>query len=413
MPTRIGLYYPYLHVRSDEWLKIAALYWPSLAYIDVPGHPVQHNDATQALVDELDFLVAVSPEPAMPDVGRLVQHVLDEHGEQIRGRYRAQSGIWPPQTAGGFGPIYARQFLGDGTPTEVTWPIHQVSAYPWYGQLVGLHASRVEPNLRQDLLHSGLAVDPRDEYGDWLIVHADFAWAYMSALAEALATRNHLSPVTDRDDAHKAAGEWDADRFAAVVLGEAPRPVSPADDWAHAVGLLAIRLVVPALLHKVPIAKIIQIRQRHGIEFDAFHDLARSTAAGLAAELAAAPADPAVVRAYLDNEVKRQFANPLAALTKALRGLGLDTAFKATSLKLELPAAVLTATGGIAAGQPILAGAGAAAFGILGLARSARQNRAELLAGSPVSYLWFAEHGLSAGWLASRLLRPTATRTRP
>jgi hypothetical protein len=34
---KIALYYPYIHIRDDNWLKAAALYWPRIARLAPPA----------------------------------------------------------------------------------------------------------------------------------------------------------------------------------------------------------------------------------------------------------------------------------------------------------------------------------------------------------------------------------------
>jgi hypothetical protein len=46
-----ALYFPYVHIRDDEWLKAAALYWPSVRRL-VPHGYAKHDSATaQVFVD--------------------------------------------------------------------------------------------------------------------------------------------------------------------------------------------------------------------------------------------------------------------------------------------------------------------------------------------------------------------------
>jgi hypothetical protein len=46
---RLGLYYPYFHVRDERWLKVAALYWPKIVRIVPAGYQTRDSDAVRAL----------------------------------------------------------------------------------------------------------------------------------------------------------------------------------------------------------------------------------------------------------------------------------------------------------------------------------------------------------------------------
>src|SRR5580700_11419841 len=52
---RPGLYFPYIHVRDDAWLKIAALYWPSVRRL-VPFGYVKHDSPTAQLFFDAEIL---------------------------------------------------------------------------------------------------------------------------------------------------------------------------------------------------------------------------------------------------------------------------------------------------------------------------------------------------------------------
>jgi hypothetical protein len=102
-------------------------------------------------------------------------------------------------------------------------------------------------------------------------------------------------------------------------------------------------------------------------------------------------------------EVDRRFALPLEDLRRALKGLGVETAFSAANLKFELPAAAGTVAGGVLAGEPVIGAALGAAFAVIGLRRAANQQRQALLAASPAAYLLSVERGLEPPSLLRRL----------
>ncbi|WP_405868153.1 hypothetical protein OG407_49790 [Streptomyces sp. NBC_01515] len=52
---RIGLYYPYIHFRDEQWLKLAALYWPQIARAVPRDYQVRDSRTAAILADQLDF----------------------------------------------------------------------------------------------------------------------------------------------------------------------------------------------------------------------------------------------------------------------------------------------------------------------------------------------------------------------
>lgn len=89
---RIGLYYPYVHFRDEQWLKAAALYWPALARVVPTGFPVADPDVVKALRDELDFVTDVDPAGAAVAVAPGFLKAVEDHGPALRQRFLADTG---------------------------------------------------------------------------------------------------------------------------------------------------------------------------------------------------------------------------------------------------------------------------------------------------------------------------------
>ncbi|MFC8434925.1 hypothetical protein [Streptomyces sp. NPDC057253] len=76
MLQRIGLYYPYIRFRNEEWLKTAVLYWPKLARVISGDYPVADSGTVRALADELDFIVPIEPAATAHTVAPMFLEVL-------------------------------------------------------------------------------------------------------------------------------------------------------------------------------------------------------------------------------------------------------------------------------------------------------------------------------------------------
>jgi hypothetical protein len=393
----MGLYYPYVHFRYKTWLKVAALYWPKIARIVPAGYPIHDDSITQALIDGLDFVVNIPPDSGKAEAGRLMTDALVAGGRQLRGQYQMPSDwlmdAWTRSKL-------ATDNWADGLQlVEEAVRLRREGTLQWSEPWVSaaMRAGRVTRVLRNDLVRENMAIND----GPWMAVHPKWAWVYMCVLAEQIAKNNNLSPVTDQVLAHARTNGWTSELII-KALRDLPPSYATEQTPETAIGMLAVQLVVPAHLSNVPIQKIIHLRQRYGADFDAFHDVVAAVAAELSDEFMNI-ADQAVLEAYLGEVMKRHFERPLADLRKALRGLGIDTAFAAANMKFALPAA-LVMSGGIAAHQPVIAGAGAAAFGVLTLGRTARLNLAERTKASAASYLWRVERGITPESMIKSLL---------
>ncbi|HEU5126546.1 MAG TPA: DUF6236 family protein [Glycomyces sp.] len=402
----IGLYYPYTHFHDPGWLRIAALYWPRMARIAPLGYADVENPDARRLRDELDFVLDLDPgDRSRREAGLKALRAIGMHGGRIRDRYRIPERI--VRTVGGasgasmerveyrFPDLGATVRLEDPVrrwPRPVDFPVPAS-----FGRLIGLHRDKVYRVLLMRLERNRLAVI--DDSGEYAAVHPNFAWAYMCMLADEMAAERRLVPVSDDASAYANCGAWTPDRFASVLLGQELAEQPRERDQRASLAMLALRVAVPSGLEDVPIDRIIAIRKRHGAELDAFRELIAATSDELAEELGGIT-DPAVLQAYLEETAARRFERPLADLRRAMRALGVETTLGAASVKFELPAAAALAAGW-AAGQPVVAGAGAA-FGIAAWYRNWRHSRSELARSSPVGYLWRVERGTAGPDLLRR-----------
>src|SRR5258708_1779895 len=185
MPGYIGLYYPHITFPGDAWVKLAAIYWDRLGRI-VPQsiHP-QDSDTVRRLQGELGFVKDF--EPMMRDtmiVGELFSEMLRQYGEQLIHHYRV---------------------LTHDT-TELEFVFSDV---------------KMAYTLTDALLDAGLAVRRRgNRWSDEAEVgmHPKLAFVYMEALAEQMALRQGLRPVTDNVRDHVAMGGYTLERLAQALL---------------------------------------------------------------------------------------------------------------------------------------------------------------------------------------------------
>ncbi|MCG5220118.1 DUF6236 family protein [Streptosporangium soli] len=419
---RIGLYYPYVHFRDDRWLKAAALYWPQMARVVPAGYRPRDSEVARALADGLDFLIDIPPDAAAVAVSSLFQQVLAEHTEDLRMQYRADYGsafrmskevpgpILPSLLANErlYPPALSEAFeQWDDEEDDVAGP---ADSFP----LTGILLDEVEPALRESLVQAELAFEAGREAGsprDWLAVDPEFAWVYKCVLTREVARQNLLQPTTDQIATQSADHEWTADQIADALLSPVGEPTERrTQELSDRLAFLALRVVVPADLDDIPAKKIVLLRQRYGADFDAFGESVTTTVSELAGILADVK-EPRILDAYLRQEVERRFERPLEELRKAMRGIGVDSVFGALNVKFELPAALAALGGGLVAGQPVLAGAGAA-FGLVSVVRATRRERAQKLDPAPATYLLHLGK-LAPKSLLSRVARGSARPARP
>ena len=371
----VGLYYPFIHFLDEEWLKMAALYWPRIGRIVPPEYEPHDSDTVKRLADELDFVANVEPGVASYFTGELFAGFLLEHEERLRKRFSvSRADDWAPD------PVTIQRMGLRLDDTSLT------------ARLAHIYMSKIDPDLLHGLMESGLAVRARGS--GWIGVHPRLADVYMAALAEEIARRNQLEPLTDDPVNHVAASGWSIERLAEALLGN--RDLVDArrsqEDLSTALALVAFRSVVPK--HSIDVEQVISIRSRYEDERGAFVLHTRA----LAAELNAMREieDPVALSAHLGSAYEATIGEELTALKRAINSVGVETAFSAANMKLVVPAPL--ATGAAIAGaniNPLVGLGGAIIVAVAQLGRSYRREVGRRVAESPASYLLRVERALT------------------
>ena len=169
-----ALYYPYIDIKDERWLRSAALFWDSIRTIVPISHRAPYsNDFARALCDE-GVLVPVRVSSDMEEVEQLTDQVLDY--------------LTDPASAG-------VMYNTDKHPTR---RIHPEKMSLQLRQLSEIHPEKLPYMIRHEL-ERGL-----DDDG-WLHVAPGFANFYMTLLASKLAERLGLGLVTESSSADQLA----------------------------------------------------------------------------------------------------------------------------------------------------------------------------------------------------------------
>ncbi|MER6631094.1 DUF6236 family protein [Streptomyces sp. NPDC000987] len=410
----VGLYYPYIHFRDENWLKTAALYWRELARVVPEDYRLSDSRTARVLTQEIGFVTNVGPASAARQVAPMFLDLLDRYADTLCAAGYGVSQSWQVRhshRAEVFDPASPRS-LGASSGNRRPMRPSQAGAAAAYWE-------EFTPELRQALFDAGLATDGRHVpglqarrslmEGRWVTMNAALAWVYKCAFVEALAGQGRYTPTTDQPDAHLASDGWDTDRIAEVLL-RAPAPSAsplPTAPSADVVGLLAIRIAVPTDLTDVPVEKIVKLREDHRDEFDAFTSTVSETVDMLKQELTGTTLPEARER-YLHMAVEQRFEAPLRALRAAMKDQRISTFCSALNVKFEIPALAAAAGGaGVLAGHPILGGTVGAALSLTSLRHTHVQQTKALKAQNPAAYLLAVQRGLTPPSLLRRIIRFT------
>lgn len=402
----IALYFPYVALPDDAWVKAAALHWTQLGRVVPRGYyGIRDSDTVKRLRDELDFVVNVRPghdglawvDEEVPNrinrthfewsrswlstdeaVDALFYDFLDTHQEKLRPRYGIEA-------------------LGL-TPLD-TWDVYD-ELIPLDPRLQEVHPGKMTRGLAQHLAEAGLLFRQRYRWrraddgqvlsvGD-LAMHARLAGVFLAVVADVVARENNMSPVTDQPLLAAATSGWTVEALARILLED--EPAEAPEDYSQAFAVIALQTVLPRNLSVVPVDRIIEARKRLLPELMAYRTYLDSLVPDFVA-ISALP-DPEVRAAKLRNHVEREIAQPIDRMERELGRLGLEPVRAVLTLQTLVPPAALGVLGDAVHLPPALTGAGVVAGCLVGAANSALDRRKQALASHPAGYLLHLRHEL-------------------
>ncbi|PYC26524.1 hypothetical protein DMX02_01345 [Pseudomonas jessenii] len=331
VPFSSALYYPYIDIKNEHWLRSAALYWDSIRTI-VPvshRHPYSNKFAS-ALYDE-GILNPVRVSSDMDEVEELTDKVLEY--------------LTDPASA-------SVLFNMDDHPTR---RIHSEKISHELRELYQIHPEKLSHKIRS-ALGRGLNDD------GWLHVAPGFANFYMTLLASQLAERLGLGLITESSAADQLAiavrkgkplGTSDTRRVGRQFDAYGSRRSLPTDLSPS----LLIDLMVQgiSLPEHLSVNEILKFKDYHADELAIF----RREVARLTAEL---PVNASIeaLRETVSNQYKTEVLPAMQSLRKSLRAQRWEAGFSGL-LKVTL-LSVTPTTAAVLAGVPstlaLVAGAG-------------------------------------------------------
>jgi hypothetical protein len=259
----MALYYPWRHFQDEDWLKLAVLAWDKIARVRPRGLPDNDHPVVRQL-----------------RVGTNARWEDDE-----RWRMASSNAISP----------------------SVGIPVFD------------LYAGPADPMISTEFcdLLSGLDLVVLRRAGKngehrWVSVRRRLGSAYLACLADVMARRNLLSPVTDSPGMHRAFGALD--RLPEMLFGDDNPPYGLEDAASGYLHVALDAVLEPRRLADVPTATLIAFRERYRDQLALF----RQQITELSAELQsiAAVENPEVTRAHLEALYERTTRPQLDELRK-------------------------------------------------------------------------------------------------
>jgi hypothetical protein len=396
MATYIGLYHPFIHFRSDGWVKLASLYWDRMARIVPPGYPITDSEVVQRFKDS-GFIKDFPPDPAViKRVGDEFVGLVEQHGDALRAYFEAH-----PSDAL---PLRQGLVIPPGAPPPD----------PRMGYV--LAEQKVSADLARALQQRSLAQPYLDMTSKqrWLAVPPKLATVYVARLAEEMCSgdsqisdQDRLIATTDEALNHLAVSGCSIERLAQGLLEDAnfvgDKPTSR--EVEADLATLAIQSLVPKDIESIPTERFTELRQRRSAELQAFRAHIHERVSSMTWLQGVTSRAELQARLEVEAEaLKRQ----QDSLRDSLRSQGVDVVQSALNVSVAAPALFTSAEKmfNVTPSDPVVAGAlglGALAFSLLPIFRDAAKKRGAAVQGSPAAYLLSVERDLNPSGLTSTI----------
>lgn len=401
----VGLYYPFIHFRNENWLKLAVLYWDKMSRIVPAGFELHDGEIVNRLKGEIDFIGEVHPAFETFAVAEKFLPLLKQHSGQLRSRYGVgQVDDWPKNPLNRF---------GSGRTIHVE---------PMDGRFAYVYHSKMAPELIQAFRETRLAIVPKQQQPynpGWIGMHPRLAEIYMAALAAEISDYAFLRPVADSSINHLSVCGCTVERLAQALLddpkihfveNEAIRDYEVEEQMAN----VAIQTIIPAGIDKVPLDRIINFRRQYNEERLVLQAYIHDSLSQM--EWLQEVRNPDALKLHLENQYERDLKPKTEKLRNRLASLGINTVLSAMNMRIRLPKAIklpesisgvgkATAVGAALVSSPILAAVGAVAFSLIPVIKNAQKVARMEVNKSPVAYLLFADENLNPETMVEQITR--------
>lgn len=354
-----ALYYPYIEIPNEEWLKTASLYWNSLSTI-VPRSMHVYRSSTAAVLQDAGVLHPLVVHPDMQELQGIAEEVL-EYLDTQEGQRALLS----------FADIPVSRIHKDKLSNQL------------YRELTGtfrLHSDKMTRELfRRVIRQSGR----RRSRKPWIEVSEAFALYYMTLLASRLSRAKGRALLTEEITAESLASR-------ASLGSTIPRRPSevPAEIAEGLLATLALKTI--SIGPGTPVSRILGFREKHETELAKFRSAIRQLIGKLTG--------PINIDA-LSSHIQSLYTDEVMPSLEDLRGRLRDHRITCglTNLKLStLAPASPTAVGFVLSqvGWSPLALVSGIGLSIALQTVNYRIQRRDILRQSPFSYILLAERRL-------------------
>lgn len=369
-----ALFYPWIDITDESWLKTSLLYWDSIRTIVPESIETPYSTETGRALREANFLVPLRVYPAMEEIKTLTEDTLSFLDS----------------------PEGTELLLAGGTGSR--HPVHVDKLPQLLPNFVDIHPEKLPYKVRQ-MVRRFFSAD--DQKSDWLRVNDGFANFYMTLLASRLAERVGARLLTSLPAADQVA---QAARFDAQMDGLNPlggpysrRSWRESQAFGRRVTMpkhLAPGLLASLIIERVginpdtSIDRLIKFREQHRDELALFRAKVDELASSVNTDL---PVEALLKQ--IDEIHAHKVAPAISNLKMALKGRRIQWMSEGL-LKvafLSTGATAMLVVAGLAAPIALLAGAGVS-LAVSGIRYNV--DKEELLRANPFAYMLSVERSV-------------------
>ncbi len=221
-----ALYYPYIHLTDEIWLKHAFLFWDKISRIVPPSFSPEDNEDIRQIREQTNFLEDYRPDK------RVIRNTFSSFSEILK------------------------EYIKYGDHEEKKVYSHARRETLQNGSYI--HIEKMDQELIEKLSKLGLAVPGDNEWASWIKIDNRVGQSYMTYLAKSISSEKSIPMVTDTEEFYSSQGVYQERRYE--------------NRFKEELGYLLIDTIIPKNINSVSISELINIRTKYNDQRTEFFD---------------------------------------------------------------------------------------------------------------------------------------------
>lgn len=366
-----ALYFPYINIRDESWLKSSLLLWNSIYRIIPHGYPQERSYEYINQINRNDDIIR--PVYAESYTYQIEENFIDfiESNLIALERFKFNADIVRDARRNRISHGYREAGINDKIP-GVSF----------------IYSEKMGRRLQEVLIDNDLGILARDDdysYMTWVGVDKRVANLYMTALANVIAYNDKLNPITDSGPHLSIIGN-DFEASAKILLSDelqVNKRIKNSNIYDEML-LLTIRRNIPADISSLTFEQILDFRNKRSKEIKKFQKYISDTVKAF--EIGKDNLSESALKDWLKEEILVDLNQKVAEIDEAYRDLQQDLVPNLLNIKFSAPAITSTIASTMI-NSPALIVSGAA-ISLIPLIRKSRGDLNQVVSKNPAAFLY-------------------------